>query len=85
MHTAIPIDRYKYHRFPAEIISYGTWLYVRFCLSYCDVEELLSARGIIATDEGTRQRCVKFGQPYANQKRCRGSRPGDTWQWRKCL
>jgi hypothetical protein len=40
-------NRYKHHRFPAEIISHGIWLYCRFCLSYHDVEELLFARGII--------------------------------------
>jgi putative transposase len=34
-------ERYKHHRFPAEIISHGVWLYYRFCLSYRDVEELL--------------------------------------------
>jgi hypothetical protein len=31
-------ERYKHHRFPAEIISHGVWLYYRFCLSYRDVE-----------------------------------------------
>jgi hypothetical protein len=34
------INRYKYHRFPAEIISHAVWLYCRFCLSDRDVEEL---------------------------------------------
>jgi putative transposase len=33
MSTLSP-DRYKNHRFPAEIISHGVWLYFRFCLSY---------------------------------------------------
>jgi putative transposase len=33
MNTTIPTDRYKHHRFPAEIISHGVWLYFRFCLS----------------------------------------------------
>jgi transposase-like protein len=27
-------NRYKNHRFPAEIISHGVWLYFRFCLRY---------------------------------------------------
>ena len=39
-------NRYKNHRFPAEIISHAVWLYFRFCLSYRDVEELLFARGV---------------------------------------
>jgi putative transposase len=70
---------YKNHRFPAEIISHGVWLYFRFCLSYRDVEELLFARGIIVTYEAIRKWCRKFGQPYANELRRRRPRPGDTW------
>jgi putative transposase len=48
--------RYKNHRFPAEIISHGVWLYYRFCLSYRDVEELLFVRGVIVTYEAIRVR-----------------------------
>jgi transposase-like protein len=43
------MNPYKNHRFPAEIISHGVWLYFRFCLSYRDVEELLFVRGITVT------------------------------------
>src|SRR5215468_9232023 len=45
-------ERYKNHRFPAEIISHGVWLYYRFTLSYRDVEELLLERGITVSHEG---------------------------------
>jgi putative transposase len=72
-------ERYKHHRFPAEIISHGVWLYYRFCLSYRDVEELLFVRGIMVTYEAIRRWCLKFGQAYANQLRCRRPRPGDKW------
>src|SRR4029453_9591270 len=72
-------DRYKNHRFPAEIISHGVWLYYRFCLSYRDVEELLFARGVVVTYEAIRKWCRKFGQDYANQLRRRRARPGDKW------
>ena len=44
-------NRYKNHRFPAEIISHGVWLYFRFCLSYRNVEERLFARGIMVIYE----------------------------------
>src|SRR6266436_2878878 len=62
-------DRYKHHRFPAEIISHSVWLYYRFCLSYRDVEELLFTRGGLATYEAIGKWCGKFGQQYANQLR----------------
>ena len=79
MHTSAPTHPYKHHRFPAEIISDGVWLYCRFCLSYRDVEELLFARGVIVTYEAIRQWCRKFGQSYANELRHRRPRPGDKW------
>jgi putative transposase len=44
----MPSVCYKHHRFSAEIVGHGGWLYVRFCLSYRDGEELLFARGIVA-------------------------------------
>src|SRR5919109_2069906 len=78
MNTSTPT--YKKHRFPPEIISHGVWLYIRFCLSYRDVEELLFARGVIVTYEAIRKWCRTFGQQYANQLRRRRPRPGDKWQ-----
>jgi putative transposase len=61
MNTSTSTNPYKPHRFPAEIISHGVWLYYRFCLSYRDVEALLFARGRIVTYEAIRQWCRKFG------------------------
>src|SRR4029434_1903381 len=69
----------KPHRFLAEIISHGVWLYFRCCLSDRDVEELMAERGIILTYEAVRYWCRKFGQAYANQLRHRRPRPGDKW------
>jgi putative transposase len=37
----MPQLSYRRHRFPAEIIQHAIWLYLRFTLSYRDVEELL--------------------------------------------
>ena len=84
MHTSAPPHPYKHHRFPAEIISHGAWLYYRFCLSYRDVEELLFARGVIVTYEAIRQWCRKFGQVYAHSLRRRHSRFGDRWHLEMC-
>jgi putative transposase len=79
MNISAPPNLYTHHRFPAEIISHGVWLYYRFCLSYRDVEELLFARGVIVTYEAIRKWCLKFGQAYAHQLRRRRPRPGDKW------
>ena len=34
------------HQFPPTIIRHAVWLYVRFTLSYRDVEDLLAERGL---------------------------------------
>jgi hypothetical protein len=33
---------YRRHRFPADIIQHAIWLYLRFTLSYRDMEKLLA-------------------------------------------
>ncbi|MBA3570184.1 MAG: IS6 family transposase [Pyrinomonadaceae bacterium] len=70
---------YRRHRFPAEIISHCVWLYFRFSLSFRDVEEMMSIRGVSLTYETVREWCLKFGQTYANHLRHRSPRPGDRW------
>jgi putative transposase len=37
---------YRRHRFPPVVIQHAVWLYLRFTLSYRDVEELLAGRGL---------------------------------------
>src|SRR6478672_8931716 len=37
---------YRRHRFSPVIIQHAVWLYLRFTLSYRDVEELLAERGL---------------------------------------
>ena len=70
---------YKGHPYPPEIIAHCVWLYHRFPLSFREVEELMLTRGVVVSYETIRQWCAKFGQPYANQLRRRGRRPGDKW------
>src|SRR5258705_14017924 len=70
---------YQRHRFPSEIISHCVWLYFRFSLSFRDVEELMSSRGVSLTYETVREWCLKFGQTYANGLRRKSPRPGDRW------
>jgi len=46
------LPSYRRHRFPPEIIQNAIWLYLRFTLSYRDVEELLAERGLDISYEG---------------------------------
>src|SRR5271155_2803101 len=56
---------YRRHRFPAEIIQHAIWLYLRFTLSYRDVEELLAERGLEVSYETVRRWVLKFGATVA--------------------
>ena len=52
---------YRRHRFPPPIIQHAIWLYLRFTLSYRDVEELLAERGLDISYETVRRWVLKFG------------------------
>src|SRR5829696_6316371 len=56
---------YDRHRFPPEVIRHAIWLYVRFTLSYRDVEELLAERGLDISYETARRWVLKFGPAFA--------------------
>ena len=74
-------DTPSYHgyRFPPEIISHAVWLYHRFGVSFRDVEDLLTQRGITVSYEAIRLWCLTFGAAYACRLKRRQGRLGDTW------
>jgi putative transposase len=67
------------HRFPAEVIARAVRLYVRFHLTFRDVQDLLAERGIVVRHGAIRQWCGKSGPSYAVGVRRRRARPGDKW------
>jgi transposase-like protein len=46
---------YRRHRFPPAVIQHAIWLYLRFTLSYRDVEDLLAERGLVVSYETVRR------------------------------
>jgi len=70
---------YARHQFPAEIIRHAVWLYLRFTLSYRDVEELLAERGIETSYETVRRWVLKIGPLFARNLRRLRPRPTSTW------
>ena len=53
------------HQFPPAIIRHAVWLYLRFTLSYRDVEDLLAERGLDVSYETVRRWVLKFGPLFA--------------------
>ena len=52
---------YSGYRFPPEIIHQAIWLYLRFTLSFRDVEDLLAEREIAVSYETVRRWVNYFG------------------------
>ena len=75
----MPPLRYHRHRFPSEIIQHAIWLYLRFTLSYRNVEELLAERGLDLSYETVRRWVLKFGPSIARGLRRRRPRPSNRW------
>ena len=76
---------YRRHRFPPEIIQYAIWLYLRFTLSYRDVEELLAERGLDISYETVRRWVLKFGPGIARRlRRRRRVIPDHGWDFVAC-
>ena len=75
----VPLSEFTGFRFPPEVIVLGVRWYLRFALSYRDVEELL-AEGGITVDHVTVYRWVRRFTPLLIDaaRPCRHS-PGDRW------
>jgi putative transposase len=70
---------YDGYRFPPEIIQQAIWLYLRFTLSFRDVEDLLAERGIAVSYETVRRWVNHFGPIIAADLRKRRPRPDTIW------
>lgn len=51
---------YSRHQFPPAVIQQAVWLYLRFTLSYRDVEDLLAERGLDISYETVRRWVLKL-------------------------
>jgi hypothetical protein len=70
---------YAGYRFPPEVIRQAIWLYLRFTLSFRDVEDLLAERGIAVSYETVRRWVNHFGPMIAAHLRKRRPKPHATW------
>jgi hypothetical protein len=70
---------YLCHRFPPVVIQHAVWLYLRFTLSYRDVEDLLAERGLNVSYETVASWVLKFGPVIPRLLRGRRPRPSNRW------
>jgi transposase-like protein len=60
---------------PADRHPAGVWLYLRFTLSFRDVEDMLAERGLDVSYETVRRWARKFGPLFARELRNRRPQP----------
>src|ERR1700693_4256094 len=65
--------------FESRTIRHAVWLYLRFTLSYRDVEDLLAERGLEVSNETIRRWVLKFGPAFARSLRRGRPTPHDSW------
>src|SRR5215207_6188986 len=70
---------YSGYRFPRDIIQRAVWMYLRFTLSFRDVEELLAERGIVVTYESITRWVLIFGPAIARRLRMQRPKPHGRW------
>jgi putative transposase len=75
----MPPLSYSGYRFPRDIIQRAVWMYLRFTLSFRDVEELLAERGIVVSHETVRRWVLTFGPAIARRLRARRPKPHSRW------
>lgn len=71
---------YSHHRFPPGIIQHAVRLYFRFTLSYRDIVDLLTQRGVDFSCETARRWVEKLGRQYAKRLRMNRPKPNSTWR-----
>ena len=70
---------YSGYRFPRDVIQRAVWMYLRFTLSFRDVEDQLAERGIEVSYETIRRWVMAFGPAIA--RRLRAVRPAPHPRW----
>jgi IS6 family transposase len=75
-----PRSAFTGYRFPPEVITPAVRWYLRFGLSYRDVEELLSERGIVVDHVSIYRWVQRFAPEFAEAARARQHVIGDRWR-----
>jgi IS6 family transposase len=74
-----PRSAFSGYRFPPEVITLAVRWYLRFGLSYRDVEELLAERGVEVDHVSVYRWVQRFAPEFAEAARARQHIIGDRW------
>lgn len=70
---------FKGNQYPKDVILYAVFFYVRYAVSYRDLEEIMEERGV-EVDHATLNRwVVKYSPIIASQAQRQKSKAGSSW------
>ncbi|WP_429925322.1 IS6 family transposase (plasmid) [Agrobacterium vitis] len=71
---------FKGSHYPKEVILYAVFFYVRYAVSYRDLEEIMAERGVNLDHATLNRWVVKYSPLIALQAKRRKSRPSGSWR-----
>ena len=75
---------YHGHRFPREVIAHAVRLYLRFALSFPDVEELLAERGVQVSYEAIACGAARSDRSWSRGCAATGAVQLASGTWTRC-
>ncbi len=74
------IINFKGSQYPKDVILYAVFFYVRYAVSYRDLEEIMEARGVEVDHATLNHWVVKFSPLIACEAQRQKSRTGSSWR-----
>ncbi len=71
---------FKGSHYPKDIILYAVYFYVRYAVSYRDLEEIMAERGVDVDHATLNRWVVKYSPLIAAQAQQRKSKTGSSWR-----
>ena len=71
---------FKGPHYPKSVTQYAVYFYVRFAVSYRDLEEIMAARGVDVDHATLNQWVEKYSVAVASEARCRKAPTGRFWR-----
>ena len=71
---------FKGSQFPKDVILYAVWFYVRFPVSYRDLEEIMAERGVELDDATLNLWVEKYSEQVAPKALKQKAQPARSWR-----
>ena len=72
--------RFKGAQYPKSVILYAVYFYVRFPVSYHDLEEIMAERGVVLDHATLNRWVIKFSLLIAMEAHKRKQNPAVSWR-----